>query len=60
VVVVEIEWQPTELVAEVVYLAQQPPGRLVTQIRARLAIMVKEAALKLCHPPSESVPLGQR
>jgi hypothetical protein len=60
VVVVEIESQPTELVAQIVYLAQQPPGRLVTQIMPRMAILVKEAALQPCHPPSESGPLGQR
>jgi hypothetical protein len=52
--------EPTELVAQIVYLAQQPQGHLVTQIRAQMPVLVKEAALQTCHPPSESGPLVER
>jgi hypothetical protein len=57
-VVAQIDAQPTKVVAQVVYLAEQSPCDLVAQIWASPAVLVKKAAFQHGHLPDQDGSLG--
>jgi hypothetical protein len=57
VLVAQIDAQPTEVVAQIVYLAQQDASLFIAKVATPVAFLVKEAALQQCHLARQSGPL---
>ena len=57
--VVQIEAEPTEFVAQIVYLAQQSAGHFVAQALVQVAFPVKEPAFRAGHLPHQDGALGE-
>jgi hypothetical protein len=58
VLVMHVEAQPTKFTTQIVYLSQPPADRFVTQAWARVALVVKKAALQECHFPRYAASQG--